>query len=49
MGTDKIWTNVLENNFGEKFSFNIYDRNKGPGLPTEIKNNEANAFFCCLS
>lgn len=49
MATDEIWTNILENNFDEKLSFNIYDRNKGPPLPTEIKNNEANAFFCCPS
>lgn len=47
MATDEIWTNILENNFGEKFFLNIYDRNKGPPLPTEIKNNYTNAFFCC--
>lgn len=49
MGTDEIWTNILESNFDEKLSFNIYDRNKGPPLPNEIKNNEANAFFYCPS
>lgn len=46
MGTDEIRTIILENNFGEKYSFNIYDRNEGPSLPSEIKNNEDNAFFC---
>lgn len=30
MGTDEIRTIILENNFGEKYSFNIYDRNEGP-------------------
>lgn len=49
MGTDEIRTIILENNFGEKYSFNIYDRNEGPSLPSEIKNNEDNAFFCSRS
>lgn len=45
MGINEIWIIILENNFGEKYFFNIYDRNEGFFFFLKLKIMRIMCFF----